>query len=702
MEEETTPARSATHRPSLPALLALSLFLVWLSACRAEPQNVVEDPTRLVVPASAVSTAVLPEQDANLPATSTPLPVISFMGVEFGYDEPTFGPLLTRALHPPTAGTSGPLQPKHLQFSMANSDGFDVPQLYIYAVDQYRALSPEAGRQIDYLTTLLRDQPLQPEGALPMLPMLDAMATFHTNPTYFDFRNGRGLSYVVRADHDHSLQTAETLYYTFQGLTDNGRFLVTAYFPLAEANLENGALQQLPVHTPDAEDAKPVSDAKWAGLPAGAGVPAVEEMLATLFIAPDDALPEAELPAFAHTPGVLLAYDPAINSEVSVAKVPAVVSDAMGSVEFLPGVADIVRYTFAVAPDQDGTLTIQPVRDSAGQLFSSIPAWQQNSLLDLEQQLAADGGPDRALVPFHTGQALRWLDEAANEIRVQGLTHDGRYLIDLTYPVTAAGETIAYVDRVIGSLVVEPEASTESSVPPDQDECVHDAEFIEDVTMPDYTAVERGDTFVKLWRVRNSGSCTWTPAYEIVYAQGNPVEWTALPVTSIVRPGEVSEVGITAVSPETPGTYQSWFQLASEENAAFGAQLLLLFEAPKPATDIPGYGVIEGSISYPAGNNPPLDIYFQRVDGSERYAMRTEKGWTQFANAIPVGSYHVFARVAGDESGSGGGYTQAVICGLHASCADHTLVTVVVEESKATSNADIFDWYAPSGSFPLP
>ena len=95
-----------------------------------------------------------------------------------------------------------------------------------------------------------------------------------------------------------------------------------------------------------------------------------------------------------------------------------------------------------------------------------------------------------------------------------------------------------------------------------------------------------------------------------------------------------------------------------------------------------------------------MTIYFLRTDGSQRFALETEDVWNRYANEIPVGEYFVFARVAGDDGDSGGGYTEAVACDM--TCDVHTLIPVKVEEGKATRDINILDWFAPAGSFPLP
>jgi Tol biopolymer transport system component len=43
----------------------------------------------------------------------------------------------------------------------------------------------------------------------------------------------------------------------------------------------------------------------------------------------------------------------------------------------------------------------------------------------------------------------------------------------------------------------------------------------------------------------------------------------------------------------------------------------------------------------------------------------------------------------------GGGYTQAVPCGLTAECTDHSLIPVAITPGQITSGADLCDWYDP-------
>jgi len=40
-------------------------------------------------------------------------------------------------------------------------------------------------------------------------------------------------------------------------------------------------------------------------------------------------------------------------------------------------------------------------------------------------------------------------------------------------------------------------------------------------TYPDGSLVARSSTFVKIWRLKNTGTCSWTPSYSLVFSGGD-------------------------------------------------------------------------------------------------------------------------------------------------------------------------------------
>jgi hypothetical protein len=141
---------------------------------------------------------------------------------------------------------------------------------------------------------------------------------------------------------------------------------------------------------------------------------------------------------------------------------------------------------------------------------------------------------------------------------------------------------------------------------PGETACTNRATFITDVTIPDNTRVAPGDTFLKTWRVRNDGTCTWGPSrqvHSLVFSGGEPLGATdAAPLPSDVPPGETVDLSISMTAPTTPGTYRSeWMLAVGSEGGMIGvgaagrplwAQIIVDPNVPPsddnaPATPIP-------------------------------------------------------------------------------------------------------------------
>lgn len=110
-------------------------------------------------------------------------------------------------------------------------------------------------------------------------------------------------------------------------------------------------------------------------------------------------------------------------------------------------------------------------------------------------------------------------------------------------------------------------------------------------------------------------------------------------------------------------------------------------------------GTIKGSLGYPAGGIPPLEVYaISTTDNSKYFYIKTSPNQTSFEiEDVESGKYYVLAYA---ESNFAGGWTKAVPCGLTVDCNDHSLIEVEVIEGKTTSGIEIKDWYAPENFFP--
>jgi len=111
-----------------------------------------------------------------------------------------------------------------------------------------------------------------------------------------------------------------------------------------------------------------------------------------------------------------------------------------------------------------------------------------------------------------------------------------------------------------------------TSVPPtSQPKPCDRAEFVTDVTVADGTSFEPGTTFVKTWRLRNTGTCTWTTSYKVVFESGAAMSGPASKnLTDSVAPGQTIDISVTLKAPNTAGTYQGYWKLQNASGATFG------------------------------------------------------------------------------------------------------------------------------------
>ena len=100
------------------------------------------------------------------------------------------------------------------------------------------------------------------------------------------------------------------------------------------------------------------------------------------------------------------------------------------------------------------------------------------------------------------------------------------------------------------------------------------ARFITDITVPDGTEFEPGETFTKTWRLKNVGSCAWTSGYDIVFSGGDSMGAPgSVPVTAgTVQPGNNVDVSVELTAPDDEGTYRGNWQLRDPSDVIFGIE----------------------------------------------------------------------------------------------------------------------------------
>ena len=97
------------------------------------------------------------------------------------------------------------------------------------------------------------------------------------------------------------------------------------------------------------------------------------------------------------------------------------------------------------------------------------------------------------------------------------------------------------------------------------------AEFIADINVPPGTVITPGAQFTKTWRLKNVGSCVWTPSYRIAFFSGEQMgapSSVQLPVN--VSPGQTVDLSLNMTAPSTSGTYRGYWIFQNANGALFG------------------------------------------------------------------------------------------------------------------------------------
>lgn len=174
---------------------------------------------------------------------------ISFNGVTFSYHSlasSVSGELVAAQPYiEPQPGGSG--NPPFIRFSF---DGEDANQFYppmgkyllVYPTSEYQSFLAENNFSRDWSVNALQqiiNQKLQNPKEIPIAPVPTASQVFLSNTEYRDFSGGRGVRFLTSYAQDASPLTNQSLLYVFQGLSDDGKYWVSFFYPVSTPVLPN-------------------------------------------------------------------------------------------------------------------------------------------------------------------------------------------------------------------------------------------------------------------------------------------------------------------------------------------------------------------------------------------------------------------------------------------------------------------------------
>ncbi len=100
-----------------------------------------------------------------------------------------------------------------------------------------------------------------------------------------------------------------------------------------------------------------------------------------------------------------------------------------------------------------------------------------------------------------------------------------------------------------------------------------DAQFLQDVTFPDNAPVYVRQTFVKQWRVKNTGGAAWPKGTVLAFIRGDQLGAPATVPVPAVPPGDAMNLKVQLTAPDKPGSISGYWQLRDGSGNPFGDPL---------------------------------------------------------------------------------------------------------------------------------
>ncbi len=230
------------------ALLALMLLL---SACNAATIVPTQVPTATqldpVEPAAKPTATSLPTEAAPTPTsipTQTPVGTIGQNSIFMDFSSADQG--ITAEIIAAVTSTDGPWWMAMPEYTRLTLKGYQTgnstktPQILVFPVNGL-GVNDTAAKIAASLQTLLQDQ--QAGKDLPFLPLSADTQIMHAQVQYVDFKNGTGVRYLTQFSNGIAPINNQTLFYTYQALSSDGKYYVAAVLPVS--------LQGLPANTTD-------------------------------------------------------------------------------------------------------------------------------------------------------------------------------------------------------------------------------------------------------------------------------------------------------------------------------------------------------------------------------------------------------------------------------------------------------------------
>lgn len=127
----------------------------------------------------------------------------------------------------------------------------------------------------------------------------------------------------------------------------------------------------------------------------------------------------------------------------------------------------------------------------------------------------------------------------------------------------------------------------------------NNAAFVSDATISDGSILYPGEAIVKTWLLQNTGSCTWSTAYHLVFVNGSQMSGTATNISEAVASGKQIQASVSLTVPTTEGSYTGYWRMADANGSVFGASFYVKLTASTTAETLTPSATATGATSTP-------------------------------------------------------------------------------------------------------
>lgn len=158
----------------------------------------------------------------------------------------------------------------------------------------------------------------------------------------------------------------------------------------------------------------------------------------------------------------------------------------------------------------------------------------------------------------------------------------------LTLPTAAASATqLILISTPVTNVTVFPSPTGTQYTPTVNPSTLasgcNNMQLISDETIPAGTVLQPKESFTKVWKVANTGTCEWVYLYRLVFVSGESMGGNTQQLGKIIPPGKWTHLSVNLEAPKREGNYTGYWRFADQLGNMFGSTLTVSIVVREPA-----------------------------------------------------------------------------------------------------------------------